>query len=295
MDKNKWVFLLERQIRVVFYVFMLFSMIACGSNAEKENQSEQESKDAKNENSPARTESADLISISKNGITLQALAVEKDYSEASLKLADDFQNPQQAGEHNFLFEVDNFELAEQTKGERSKRLANSAKGQHIHFILNNGPYQAEYNAEFTAELNEGYNVVLAFLSRSYHESVKSNTAFVFKAFTIGEDFPPFDEKAPHLIYSRPKGEYDISEKEEILLDFYLLNAELSDSGYRVKVMIDETEFVLSQWLPFSISGLSAGEHNFRIQLIDQEGKVVPGPFNDSGLRSIKLTRKASAS
>ena len=73
-----------------------------------------------------------------------------------------------------------------------------------------------------------------------------------------------------------------------MLDFYLVNANLQADNYQVRVLIDDEEFVLDSWQAYFVEGLSMGDHTFRIQLIDQEGNLVPGPFNDSGDRIIQL-------
>ena len=44
----------------------------------------------------------------------------------------------ESGRVEGVFEVDNFELGEQTQGAIQNGLANSSKGQHIHFITNMG-------------------------------------------------------------------------------------------------------------------------------------------------------------
>jgi len=54
--------------------------------------------------------------------------------------------------------------------------ANSGKGQHIHLIIDNEPYAAKYEAEFEYDVADGTHYLLAFLSRSYHESIKHPTA-----------------------------------------------------------------------------------------------------------------------
>ena len=80
----------------------------------------------------------------------------------------------------FSFDLENYELGIQSPNDLDYQLANSAKGQHIHFIINNGPYSAKYTTEFVHDKwdqTDGNNVVLAFLSRSYHESVKNKNAY----------------------------------------------------------------------------------------------------------------------
>ena len=43
----------------------------------------------------------------------------------------------------------------QTIKEFDYELANSAKGQHIHFIVNNGPYSAHYSNNFEKDIENG--------------------------------------------------------------------------------------------------------------------------------------------
>ena len=86
--------------------------------------------------------------------------------------------PDNGTEYVFSFDISNYQLGAQTKNDIESQLANSAKGQHIHFIVNNGPYSAHYTNNFKKKLDKDNNVILAFLSRSYHESVKNPNAFI---------------------------------------------------------------------------------------------------------------------
>ena len=56
-------------------------------------------------------------------------------SSASITLDDD-------NEYAFSFDISDYELGAQTINTFENQLANSGKGQHIHFIVNNGPYSA---------------------------------------------------------------------------------------------------------------------------------------------------------
>ena len=55
-------------------------------------------------------------------------------------------------EYSFKFNVLDYNLGEQTEKEFSFDLANSGKGQHIHFIVNNGPYSAFYSSDFNKKV-----------------------------------------------------------------------------------------------------------------------------------------------
>lgn len=180
---------------------------------------------------------------------------------------------------SYNFNIENYELGKQTPGALENGLANSKKGQHIHYILDNAPYSAHYEASFTKEAEVGHHVLLAFLSRSYHESVKN--AFLVKPITIGEpqgEAP--DLSAQHLFYSRPKGTYSGKDTEKLLLDFFLVNTEISETGNHVKATIDGEDFTITEWAPYVIKGLEKGVVEIRLQLLNAEGNLIPGPFND---------------
>ncbi|MEM1022075.1 MAG: hypothetical protein AAGD10_20480 [Myxococcota bacterium] len=180
----------------------------------------------------------------------------------------------------FAFGVEGYELAQQTEAPAAQALANSGKGQHIHAIVDNAPYYAKYEPEFELEMEDGHHVVLAFLSRSYHESVKSGAAAVVGNLTVGEaKGEPADLSAPHLFYSRPKGTYVGDDTQRILLDFYLVNTSLGPDGNKVRATVNGQEFVISEWAPYVLEGLPMGELTVKLELIDAEGKAVPGPFN----------------
>ena len=179
--------------------------------------------------------------------------------------------------YKFSFDVNQYELGMQTLKDFDYQLANSAKGQHIHFIVNNGPYSAHYSDTFTKKLDEKNNIILAFLSRSYHESVKNSNAYVLIQ-TGNEQIDLTDE---FLFYSRPKGTYKGVDTEKLLLDFYLVNTNLSSSGNKVKATIQDTEFIIEEWAPYYIEGLPKGEIKIKLELIDSSGNLVDSPFNPS--------------
>jgi len=179
--------------------------------------------------------------------------------------------------YEFSFNVDQYVLGLQTLKDFEYSLANSAKGQHIHFIVNNDPYSAHYNEKFFKNLEGDSNVILAFLSRSYHESVKNKNAFVLTQ--LGEQ--KIDLNNEFLFYSRPKGTYSGSDTEYLLLDFYLVNTEISSDGNKVKATIMDTEFIIDEWAPYFIKGLPKGEIKIKLELIDKSGNLIDTPFNPS--------------
>lgn len=182
--------------------------------------------------------------------------------------------------NNFNFDVENYELGVQTIGAGENGLANSAKGQHIHMIVNNGPYSAHYTSDFSKELQQGNNLILFFLSRSFHESIKNPNAFSLIQVSSGaQEHEPYDLESEFLFYSRPKGVYEGNDTKKLLLDFYLVNTEISAVGNKVRATINDSEFMIDEWVPYYIEGLSTGEVTIKLELLNSNGKLIDSPFN----------------
>lgn len=148
--------------------------------------------------------------------------------------------------------------------------------------MDNDPYSAHYEPEFKKEVSEGTHYLVAFLSRSYHESVKNANSFVAKKIVVGDagDDQGVDLEKPTLIYSRPKGEYSGADTENLMLDFFLLNTTLSEDGNKVRATINGQEFMITEWAPYIIKGLPKGEATIKLELLDAEGNMIPGGFNE---------------
>ena len=230
------------------------------------------------------------VEIIESSIKLTAFSESPEYTDAMLELntPNDGDNLE-VGEVTFDFNVKNYELGSQTGDAESKMCANSAKGQHIHLILNNEPYSAHYEPEIKKELEEGSYVALAFISRSYHESIKNPEAYVLRSFTVGEaEENNTDLTAPHMFYSRPKGTYNGDDAKKVMLDFYLANTDLSADGNKVKASINGEEFMIDSWKPHFIEGMPMGTNTVKLELLDAEGNLVVSPFNPV-VRTIELS------
>ncbi len=231
---------------------------------------------------PAEPPAASPTTFAVGDLIIQAMPDSPKFQGASLTLTGlDRESSLEPGKIPFNFAVEGYELGAQTADVDGKGIANSAKGQHIHLILNNDPYSAHYEAPFEKEMEAGHYVAVAFLSRSYHESVKSPGAAVATQFTVGTagEVAEADLASPHLIYSRPKGTYKGADTEALMLDFYLLNTTISADGNKVRATINGNEVIFSEWVPYVIKGLPMGEVEISLELIDAEGNLIPGPFN----------------
>jgi hypothetical protein len=202
----------------------------------------------------------------------------------------------------FNFGVKNYELKMQTSDNGSKLCNNSDKGQHIHFILDNTPYKALYEPTNDVTLaNNTEHYLVAFLSRSYHESIKSKGAAIVYHFKIDEkgNLKKLDDpKTPMVTYSRPKGEYIGKDTANVLLDFYIWNCSLAADGYKIKADItnedkpgQQLSVTLDKWESHFIQNLGTGKSKVTLTLLDKDGKQVEGPQTTA---SREFTLKAQA-
>ncbi len=190
------------------------------------------------------------------------------------------------------YNVANYELKLQTPDATTKGCNNSKDGQHIHFILNNGPYVALYEPTHTFNVKVDEDVyVLSFLSRSYHESLKNKEAALLLRFKVDKNgkIAKLDIPAtPMVFFSRPKGDYvGQVNTENILLDYYLWNTDLSSQNLKVKADINNQTFHLDNWQPMMIKYAPMGELKITLSLIDSTGAVLEG-VNTSVSRTSNL-------
>ena len=220
--------------------------------------------------------------MEKNGLKVYSFNDSPKFADAALRMTEPVNGanlPSSAVQFNY--EITNFKLTDMTGHDHSKEMANSMQGQHIHNIIDNEPYTAHYETKFTKDVKAGNHVVLSFLSRSYHESLKHKTAYDLRTFSVGKpkEANTFDLNGQHMFYSRPKGEYVGNDTKKIMLDFYLVNTDLSPEGNKVRATINGTDFMLDRWLPYTIEGLPMGENKIKLELLDNAGNVIPGPYN----------------
>lgn len=196
----------------------------------------------------------------------------------------------------FNFGVKNYELKNQTADAGGKLCNNSDKGQHIHFIMDNNPYVALYEPkhEISVPVNTEHTII-CFLSRSYHESIKTKEAFVVWHFKVDEKGSLQKLAAPttpQLFYSRPKGDYLGKDTANVLLDWYLTNTTLgTDNTIKADVKNETTgataSFTLNEWKPKFIQGLGTGKCSVTLTLMDKAGQPLTG-LNTTVTRNFTL-------
>lgn len=165
---------------------------------------------------------------------------------------------------------------------------------HVHLILDNQPYKRIDDPKQPIKLKDiapGYelaedqqHILVAFPSRATHESVKPSGKTIPIAvvpFFIGSKRGEerWKAKDPLLVYSRPKGKNDGPPPADgILVDFYLVNAELGDGKFSVKATLkgpgveDGKTVVIKSWKPYRIKNPRTGSYSLELELLDKDGK-----------------------
>lgn len=221
------------------------------------------------------------------------------------------------------------ELSGDLKGYMPHKDPATGKGNHIHVILDNQPYEAYYETGQPFELrnvSEGKHTLRVFASRPWHESYKNEGCFQMVEFTVkgGGDATkptttndgqtvaaaspdpsregkamaastagPIDPAKPLLTYSRPKGEYKGEDADPIMIDFWLSNAKLQSDGgeYRVRYSVDGgVARFIDTWKPIWLTGWTNGKHTVTVELVDKSGNPVGNGGYNSTAREINVVR-----
>jgi hypothetical protein len=184
----------------------------------------------------------------------------------------------------------------------------TAKGDaHVHLILDGKPYKPIYEPKTEVvklsdltngeALAEGQHILVSFPSRANHESVKTAGALAITEFWVGKKGDKAqDVGKAMLIYSRPKGKYEGDMANHVLVDFQLANEKLSATGDHAHITVtgpgidtplsaDATQF----GPPFYLDNLHDGSYSVKLELLDKDGKPVPGSWN-STTRAITVAR-----
>lgn len=164
-------------------------------------------------------------------------------------------------------------------------------GPHLHFFLDDQPYQAIYDPSkpvVLENLTPGTHTIRVFASRPWHESFKNDGAYAQTTFHIFTKTPKNNPDAgqPLLTYSRPQGSYGA---EPVMLDFYLTNVPLhliaqesTDDeilDWRIRCTVNGETFLIDDWQPIYLKGLKPGKNWVQLELIDEKGNSFANAFN----------------
>lgn len=158
------------------------------------------------------------------------------------------------------------------------------QGYKIRYSVNNGEVLMSESADMEVQLLKGNNVVLVFLALANGLRIPHKEAVYVKNHFVGEEEQgDVTESGIHLFHN-VSSQVDSS---AFYLDFYAKNVP-EESNYFARVIADGNQFNVPLNKAFKLNGVTKEHHNVRIQLVDGNGKVVDGPFNDTGVISVEV-------
>lgn len=223
-----------------------------------------------------------LEAMEKNGILVTPYVSNRRLNDAQMRVREPENGVSlQPGAVAFRADVSNFRLGVPPAAPEAG-MAMSPLGQSITTIVDNETVNEHGTTSFSENLTAGDHTVLTFLSRSTRESIKHRLAYDLRTVRVGNvpaKGTPFNVRSPAIFYNLPRGTYTGDEADKILLDFYVVNTTLEEEGTQVRLTLNKTPFTLSRWAAYTLEGLPMGPNTIQLELIDAEGKLIPGPYN----------------
>ncbi|BDS11741.1 hypothetical protein [Aureispira anguillae] len=179
-----------------------------------------------------------------------------------------------------MFMPQNLRLGGMTPFSQNRTTSTTKKGNHLHLCIDGIQHHISNENIFDYPLENGRYKLVAFIARSFYESIKEPAAILAKEITVqnGELIASKNLQNVDLVYNAPLGTYQEEEAQQLLLDFVLVGTTINEGGNTVKITIDqETTFTVDRWQAYFIEGLTVGKHHIQLELLDATGKQIAAP------------------
>ena len=158
----------------------------------------------------------------------------------------------------------------------------SPGGNNLHFMLDNEPFHVQFDPAHPhvfKNVKPGTHTIRVYIANGMHEALRGTMSMIniHVAYPNGENCG--NPSAPMLTYNLPQGEYVGIDAGDISLDYLLSNVCLTPQGNKVTYYVDGRRFFVTDMNPRHLKGLTPGYHTIRIELQDQFGDLIEGPFN----------------
>lgn len=179
------------------------------------------------------------------------------------------------------FTLSGFDLGVPTPGSLERGLALAAEGQHIRLLVGDRREMVVTDLDepvVLADLPPGIHHLRAVPVTEWYESIKTPGAFVHRVIQVGEaDSAPRQDDGPVLTPVRPWGDYRGAAADSILVDVHLAGVRLSEDGIRLRLTVEGLgRAEMTRWTPHVMVGLPDGVHTIRLELVDEQGRRLPG-------------------
>jgi hypothetical protein len=162
---------------ILFSSATLLAFVGCAPNPDNANTT------ATNVVAPPPIQKLTLVARPQSIMDLMKQRGEQDEAQPTLRII----SPARDGIINGANVAVRLELSGDLRGDKPHKDPATGKGNHIHVILDNEPYEAYYELEQPFELRnltEGKHTLRVFASRPWHESYKNDASFQLVSFTV---------------------------------------------------------------------------------------------------------------
>jgi hypothetical protein len=162
---------------IVTVATALLTLAACAENPDNANTT------TTSVVSPPPTQKLSLVARPQSIMDMMKERGEQDEAQPTLRIVSPAKDATVTGANVAV----KLELSGDLRGYKPHKDPATEKGNHIHVILDNEPYEAYYELEQPFELRnltEGKHTLRVFASRPWHESYKNSGAFQMVSFTV---------------------------------------------------------------------------------------------------------------
>jgi hypothetical protein len=173
------------------------------------------------------------------------------------------------------------------------KVPNQPPGSYVQLVLDGRPVEPVTSFRGGIKLTdlagpdgitEGEHVLSAHVCLPNRQSVKVPGGISVHRFWVGKKTPgTYQSSAPMIVLGRPYGHYSGGDADEILIDYYLLNAALGEKNHSVRMTLkgpglpeEGTERFTREWRPWIIVSPHNGEYTLKVELLDPSGNSPPG-------------------
>lgn len=153
---------------------------------------------------------------------------------------------------------------------------------NLHFMLDNEPFEVRYDVARPHRFHDvppGSHTIRVYAANHLHELIPGTLDVITFSVAYPDDRNRPESGEPMLTYVLPQGEYLGVDSADITLIFEVTGVPLSRRGYRVNWIVDGRRQIAYDCTTQHLRNLAPGFHTVRLELVDERGRIVPGPFN----------------
>ena len=213
---------------------------------------------------------SDSLEIEKKEVSFYFYEEEKEYPDAIIEMYAPLSNQKfSPGRIPFEFNIKNYPFGEDLDGFK------------LNTILNSGDPVGHNSPIFQQELKEGTYRIVAYLVDSQGLALKEFGNYVDREFMVGNTRPFPYSSEPYLALNLPVNGQTYSEGEEVTIDFLVIGGDMLLDNLQVEIKVGDFHYEITEINPVRILNLPNVEHLNQLNLSNQNGKSMEGPFSSA--------------